>query len=384
MSKSNNGRRIHFLENFPILASVGKFLQRSAENRDGNLATLVRVNKATWQSKEELYRQLVPSFDMVYTPLWKKLVETRLYLDRDCVASASDLFYFEIHQNVRRLSSTSGFSMALGDSTPSHLATSQDGSHIALTLDGTLRIYKPGTETPLLEFRSYDRISNLKFIHVAESTLLYVFFNTKIDIYNVSSDGVVLLKTFRSFAPFQVFKAGNMVVILENDFVQGNGAQITMETSTVVKQNDPFGPNVAEDESARYFMKFNDTFEIHDEHILVLSNEPKLYIMNLNNTQNHFDDPFPVPAIDDILCVQAFLADDKSAWGKQVCILDHLNICFFFQRGVEMISFRRIANFQLHHSLPSPVQTIRVTSKEGKTIIHVILLEDQAYYNQEI
>ena len=98
---------------------------------------------------------------------------------------------------------------------------------------------------------------------------------------------------------------------------------------------------------------------------LVLSNEPKLYIMNLNNTENRFDDPFPVTGSDDILCVQAFLADDKSAWGKQVCILDHFNICFYFQRGVEMIPFRRITNFQLHHSLLSPVQTIRVTSKEG-------------------
>ena len=189
MSLSTNGRRIHFLENFPILAGVGKLLQRSAENRDGNLATLVRVNKATWQSKEELYRHLLPSFDMVYTPLWKKLVLTQPHFDRDCVSSASDLFYVEVHQDVRRLSSTSGFSMALGDSIPRHLVTSQNGSHIALTSHGALRIYKPGTEIPLLDFRSYDSISNLKFIHVAKSTLLYVFFNTRIDIYNVSSDG---------------------------------------------------------------------------------------------------------------------------------------------------------------------------------------------------
>ena len=189
---------------------------------------------------------------------------------------------------------------------------------------------------------------------------------------------------FRSFAPFQVFKAGNLVVILDNDFMHQNGAQFIMENSTVFKQNDPFGPNVAENETARYLMKINHTFEIHDEHILALCNEPKLYIMNLNDTKNLLDDPFPISSSEHILCVQTFLADDKSAWGKQVCILDHFNIHFYFQRGAKMIPFRIIANFQLYHSLPSPVQTIRVTTKEGQTIIHVILLEDQAYYTQEI
>ena len=100
MSQSNDCRRIHFLENFTIFANVGKYLLRSAVNRDGNLATQVRMNKTTWQSKEELYKELLPSFDMVYTPLWRKLVKTNLSLRRDCISSVSDLVYFETRQMI--------------------------------------------------------------------------------------------------------------------------------------------------------------------------------------------------------------------------------------------------------------------------------------------
>ena len=306
---------------------------------------------------------------------------TQPYLDRDCVSSASDLFYFEMHQNVQCLSSTSGFSMALGDSIPRHLSASRDGSYIALTLDGTLRIYKPGTETPLLDFHSRDLILNLKFIDVAKSTLLYVFFNTRIDIYNVSADRAVFLKTFTSMDSFQAFKVGNQVVILESDLMRENGQPD--EYSTVFKQNDPFGPNVREDETARYLMKIDNIFEIHDEHILFTCNDSKLWIMDLNNTKRIFSSPFPGIASKHTLCVQTFLADDESAWGKQVCILDQDFARFYFQRGMKMPVFRRITNFQLHHSLPSPIEAIRVTTREGKTKIHVVL-NNQAYYKQEI
>ena len=121
--------------------------------------------------------------------------------------------------------------------------------------------------------------------------MLYVFFYFKIDFYNISADGAAVLKTFRSIGSFQAFKAGNLVVILENAFINVSGAQFLLQDSTVFRKNDPFGPNVAENETARYLMKINHTFEIHDEHILALCNEPKLYIMNLNDTSRLISDP---------------------------------------------------------------------------------------------
>ena len=377
MSQSNNGRDIHFLENFPILASVGKFLQRSAENRDGNLATLVRVNKFTWQSKEALYKELLPTFDMVYTPLWSKFVKTNLKLRMDCVSSVRDLVYFEQREYKLHLGSTSGFSVTAVEGIPRNLVTSPDGSYIALTSPSQLIIYKHERgSTPLLNETTEFDITRLKFIEVANKTLLYVFFNFRLHICHVSADKVVLLKQLRpmdSISHEIAFKAGNLVVILENGSVN----------STIFRKNDPFLLEDVEDHFERIPDQVKRAVEIHDEHILIQFQGSELRTLNLNNISECKSNAIPGIPNHQYLCVRTLLAGDTSAWGKQVCILDELDAHFFFQRGLEMIPFRRVTRFGRHHSLPSFVDNIQITTKEGKTTIHVVL-DVGDYYTQEI
>ena len=69
--------------------SVARYLFPSnAVSTDGTLAMRVKVNKNIWESKEALYSQLLPSFDKVYTPLWKPFTDTKILVDQ-CAACLS-------------------------------------------------------------------------------------------------------------------------------------------------------------------------------------------------------------------------------------------------------------------------------------------------------
>ena len=145
----------------------------------------------------------------------------------------------------------------------------------------------------MLNFFTENAITKLKFIDIVGSTLLYVFFYFKIDFYNISADGAAVLKTFRSIGSFQAFKAGNLVVILENAFINVSGAQFLLQDSTVFRKNDPFSTEVenVQDQTDSHLIHVDNTFEIHDEHILVRCNQSKLHIMNLNDTSRLISDP---------------------------------------------------------------------------------------------
>ena len=47
---------VNFLKNFDLLSSIAKFLVRHAQNHDGNMASLLKVNKSTWGARQDLYK----------------------------------------------------------------------------------------------------------------------------------------------------------------------------------------------------------------------------------------------------------------------------------------------------------------------------------------
>ena len=345
------------------------------------MATLIRVNKTTWKFKEALYRQLVPSFDMVYTQLWKELVDTKIVVTQQCASSLTDLVYPTKVENTNHIKTTSGASRPLPEDILRHLVTSQDGCYVALTMGFcTLNIYKLGMSALLLQVKEGDPMTNLKFVEMDGATLLYVFFHSRIDVYNISVNDAVKTKTLNCASPINAYKVQNKVVILdfndENDY---------SSDFSVFKQDNPFSTEITH---LRHFprIKYHQVFEIHDKHILAKTVREGVYIINLNAI--HQEKKFEDVAENQNLCVQTFLADDQGAWGKQVCILNYYHADFFFQRGAEMIWFHSVYNLPRLHNWPLPqmgqtVKNIHTTTKEGRTTLHVIL-HNNAYYTQEI
>ena len=83
---------VHFFKNFDLLSSIFKFLIRHAQNHNGNMASLLKVHKRTWEGREDLYKHLVPTFDKAYTPLWKPFTDTKILVDQRA-ASLTDFVY---------------------------------------------------------------------------------------------------------------------------------------------------------------------------------------------------------------------------------------------------------------------------------------------------
>ena len=119
-------------------------------------------------------------------------------------------------------------------------------------------------------------ITDLKFVDIAGSTLLYVFFYFGMHVYDVSVDGVTHLKMLKSELLFQAFKTENQVVVLNREIY-------FKKRGIVFKTDDPFSTDVTEHFDFQPII--HDVIcEIHDQYILIISIEKEFYIGNLNET----------------------------------------------------------------------------------------------------